>query len=102
MVVKGGMHTYCQAVQTWLTSRKATVHVSNHVVGIARREGTGVRVRYVDRERSNMTRTFDQVVIATNGNQVIPLLEDPTPEEQRISPASNGNAPASQTIRTPH
>ena len=83
MVVKGGMHTYGQAVQTWLTSRNAKVHLSCHVVGIARRDGR-VRVRFVNRERANLTETFDQVVIATNANQVIPLLEDPAPEEQRI------------------
>lgn len=83
MVVKGGMHAYCAKFEEWMRSKGATLHLATRVVGIARRKNR-VRIRAVDASRANLTFEFDHVVIASNANHVIPLLEDPTQEEQRI------------------
>jgi hypothetical protein len=36
MVVQGGMHTYCGAVERWLRDRKISLHLSTRVVSITR------------------------------------------------------------------
>ena len=82
-VVKGGMHAYTHALTGWLQARGAQLHLGTAVVGIARR-ADGIRLRATDPERRHLSMRFDQVVIATNANHVIGLLEDASQEERRI------------------
>jgi predicted NAD/FAD-binding protein/CRP-like cAMP-binding protein len=84
MVVQGGMHVYCNAVERWLRERRVSLYLSTRVASIARLGG-GVKLRALDRAKSNLTFWFDHVIVATNCDQVIPLLEDAVEEEARIS-----------------
>lgn len=45
-----------------------------------RREGGGVWVR----DANGASERFDQVVIATHGNEALAMLDDPSPEERRL------------------
>ena len=83
MVVEGGMHTYGEAVERWLRERKASLFLSTRVASISR-PGDGIQIRAVDRDKASLALSFDHVVIATNANQVIELLEDAAQEEARI------------------
>jgi uncharacterized protein len=82
MAVHGGMHTYCEAVERWLRERKVSLHLSTRVAAIDR-PGDVIRLRAVDRERSNLAFSFDHVIIATNAGDVTALLEDAAQEEAR-------------------
>ena len=82
MAVHGGMHTYCEAVERWLRERKVSLHLSTRVAAIDR-PGDVIRVRAIDRERSNLAFSFDHVIIATNAGDVTSLLEDAAQEEAR-------------------
>jgi len=83
MCLDGGMHTYTGAFARWFERGGGRLHLATQVMGLARRED-GVRLRAVDADGAHHTFRFDQVVIATNSNQVVPLLEDPSQEEMRI------------------
>src|SRR5215204_4340112 len=83
MAVHGGMHAYCEAVERWLRERKVSLHLSTRVAAIDR-PGDVIRLRAIDRERSNLAFSFDHVIIATNASDVTSLLEDAAQEEARI------------------
>lgn len=83
MVIKGGMFSYCEAFSHWFERQAGELFCNTRVVGIARREG-GIRLRTEDNYRNNRTFYCDQVVIATNSNQVLPMFEDPSKLETRI------------------
>ena len=56
----------------------------NMVSGSAYRPGDVIRLRAIDREKSNLALSFDHVIIATNASDVTSLLEDAAQEEARI------------------
>ena len=83
MVLKGGMFRYCYRFAKWFQERGGKLLCDTTTIGVSRR-GAGIRVRAQDKFKQNLTHEYDHVVIATNSNQVIPLLEDSTKEEVRI------------------
>lgn len=83
MIVRGGMHAYCAAFEDWVRQREGVLQLGTRVVGISRRKNR-IRIRALSPVRENLTFEFEHVVIASNANQVIPLLEDATQEERRI------------------
>ncbi len=74
--VTGGSRAYLSKL---LAGLRAEVRSGVRVVSI-RRDGQGVELR----DSSGHAERFDQVVIATHGDQALKLLEDPSPEEQRL------------------
>ena len=82
-VLDDGMASYGPAFARWLEAHGGEVVTGGAVVGVARRE-EGVRVRYVAGDGGHDTRTFDHVVFAVRGEQVLPLIEDASAEEQAL------------------
>ena len=80
MAVVGGMHAYCDALQRRLEEGGAEIRCGSRVIGIVRRPGE-VEVRVVTRDDEHHNLRADHVVIATNPNEALPLLEDPTEAE---------------------
>ena len=74
--VTGGSRAYLSQL---LAGLRAEVRSGVRVVSI-RRHHQGVELR----DSSGHAERFDQVVIATHGDQALKLLEDPSPEEQRL------------------
>jgi predicted NAD/FAD-binding protein/CRP-like cAMP-binding protein len=101
MAVQGGMHAYCAAAERWLRQRRVSLHLSTRVVAISR-PGDGVRLRTVDREKASLTATFDHVIIATDGQQAMALLEDAVDEEARTWSALAGRRVRLVVHQDPH
>ena len=80
MCVVGGMHEYCNAFQKWFTETGGQTFCSTRVVGV-RRGKDSVRVRTRSWDEEHHTFMFDQVIMATESNGVVPVFEDATPEE---------------------
>ena len=74
--VVGGSRVYVQAL---LERSRATLHLGLPVRSVSR-SADGVELRTVDDE----ARRFDGVVLAVHGDQALPLLGDPTPDERRV------------------
>ena len=75
--IPGGCGRYLEPITKPLRER---IFVGTHIRGIARDE-QGVTVRFRE-ERPAMR--FDEVVFATHGDQVLPLLEDATEKEKQV------------------
>lgn len=75
-VVAGGSHTYIPPLVAPFRDR---ITVGAPVERIARGEA-GVTITFRDRP----ARTFDEVVVACHGDQVLPLLSDPTEREREV------------------
>ncbi len=82
-VLDDGMASYGPAFARWLEAHGGEVITGGAVVGVARRD-EGVRVRYVASDGGHETRRFDHVVFAVRGEQVLPLIEDASAEEQAL------------------
>lgn len=80
MVVVGGMHHYCTAMHQWLEDRGAKILCATRVVGVVRR-ATQIEIRAITRDDEHLAFKVDHVLFATNPNEVLPLLEDATPDE---------------------
>jgi predicted NAD/FAD-binding protein len=83
MCVEGGMHHYCARFAEWFVGAGGHLHCGHHVAGVVRRSGC-IEVRAVTREDDHVVHRADHVVIATNGSDVLPLLEDPSTDESEI------------------
>lgn len=81
-VLDDGMASYGPAFTRWLERHGGQAITSAAVVGVARRED-GVRLRFVT-DGGAQTRTFDHVVFAVRGEQVLPLIEDASAGEQAL------------------
>jgi len=75
-VVAHGSHTYVPLLTAPLADR---VHLRAAPTGIAR-DADGVTLTFADRE----PRRFDEVVLACHGDQVLPLLRQPTAAEADV------------------
>lgn len=75
-VVRGGSSTYLEPITAPYGDR---IHTSTLISGV-RRSADGVTLEF----RDGPPRSFDQVVFACHGNQILPLLQTPTPAEQEI------------------
>lgn len=74
--VQGGSRAY---VEKLVQAFRGEVRKGVRVTGV-RREAGGVDIRLA----SGQVERFDEVVIATHGDQALALLEDPTPDEARL------------------
>lgn len=83
MCIPGGMHQYCSAFERWFSIRGGQVRCSTRVVGVVRRSRF-IEIRAVTRDDEHLAFKVDHVIFATNPNEVVPLLEDPTDEETTI------------------
>jgi predicted NAD/FAD-binding protein len=72
--VTGGSHTYVHAL-----SQRLRINLSTEVRSIRRRDG-GVDLRLV----GDVLRRFDGVVVATDAERALRLLEDPSEDERRL------------------
>jgi predicted NAD/FAD-binding protein len=75
-VVRGGSHSYVPKLTAPLARR---VHHGTSLAGVTR-AGDGVTLRFVDRPPLR----FDDVVFACHGDQVLPLLTDPSDRERDV------------------
>jgi predicted NAD/FAD-binding protein len=75
--IPGGCGRYIEPITKPLRDR---IYLEAQIRGIARGE-QGVMIRFVD-ERPAMH--FDEVVFATHGDQVLPLLDEPTVKEKEV------------------
>lgn len=75
-VVRGGSHAYIPPLTAPYRDR---IHTGVHVRSVRREEGS-VMLEFADRPAMS----FDQVVFACHGNQILPLLESPTDAEREI------------------
>jgi hypothetical protein len=80
MCVAGGMHQYCGAFERWFSIRGGHVRCSTRVMGVVRRSRF-IEIRAVTRDDEHLAFKVDHVLFATNPNEVVPLLEDPTDDE---------------------
>lgn len=83
MCVSGGMHEYCGAFERWFSIRGGELRCSTRVVGVVRRS-KNIEIRAVTRDDDHLAFKVDHVIFATNPNEVVPLIEDPTDEEISI------------------
>jgi uncharacterized protein len=75
-VIKGGSNRYIAPLLAPLEDRITTgVEISR-----VKRTGSAVEITFADRP----SRTFDEVVFACHGDQVLPLLDAPTDEEIEV------------------
>ncbi len=74
--VQGGSHTYIKAFQNRFEGR---IRTSLPAVGL-RRDETGVVLTLSDGRQH----THDLAVVATHADEALALLEDPSPQEQRM------------------
>ena len=72
--VTGGSQTYVRAL-----SERLRINLSTEVRSVRRRDG-GVDLRFAGDE----VRRFDGVVVATDAEQALSLLEDPSDDERRL------------------
>ena len=75
-VVSGGSHTYVPRLAAAL---HGCVHLGADIAAV-RRERNGVTIAF--RDRPDLT--FDDVVLACHGDQVLPLLADPSDRERDL------------------
>jgi len=75
-VVAGGSHTYIPKLTAPLSDN---VHERAEIHGVRRRE-LGVTIDFRDRR----SMVFDDVVFACHGDQVLPLLADPSDREREV------------------
>jgi predicted NAD/FAD-binding protein len=75
-VVAGGSHRYVQRIRAGMGDR---VCLSARLVSVHRSEG-GVVLAFADRP----SQTVDEVVFACHGDQVLPLLVDPSDAEREV------------------
>jgi len=74
--IKGGSRLYIEAMTA---SLKDKVHLGTAVTRI-QRQGNNIKVKTAQ----GKVHTFDQVVIATHPDEALKLLEEPSPDEQKI------------------
>lgn len=74
--VVGGSHAYVKAMRA---QSKATFVLHAHIAHLTR-HAEDVLVRFADASFQR----FDHVVVATHANEALPLLGDPTADEQRL------------------
>jgi predicted NAD/FAD-binding protein len=89
-VIRGGSRTYIPLLSTPFKNR---IHTDAHIASISRNE-SGVTLNF--RHRSALS--FDQVVFACAGDQVLTLLENPTDAERDVL----GNFKTSRNLATLH
>lgn len=82
-VLKGGMASYGDSFARWLGQHRGRVLTASPVIGVARRPD-GIRVRFSDRDGDSHEEMFDHAVFAVRGEQLLPLLEDASREEQEV------------------
>jgi len=75
-VVRGGSHTYIPKLAAPLRDR---IHVGAHLLSV-RRDELGVTLAFANRPDERV----DDVVFACHGDQVLPLLADPTDAEREV------------------
>lgn len=75
-VIRGGSQSYLGPITAPYRDR---IYTSSNIQSVARDEA-GVTLRFHDRPAMS----FDQVVFACHGNQILPLLESPTDAERDI------------------
>lgn len=75
-VVRGGSHTYLPLISAPFAPR---IHLSSRIRAVARTD-EGVMLSFSDRPALR----FDAVVFACHGDQVLPLLADPTDAERSV------------------
>jgi predicted NAD/FAD-binding protein len=75
-VIRGGSHSYLAPITAPFAARIAT---GAKIARVAR-GGEGVTIHFDDRAPER----FDDVVFACHGDQVLPLLEQPTAEERAV------------------
>jgi predicted NAD/FAD-binding protein len=75
-VLRGGSSTY---IPKLLASAAFETHVSAAPTAV-RRTATGVELRFADRPALEV----DEVVMACHGDQILPMLADPTPTERAV------------------
>ena len=75
-VIRGGSHTYIPLLKAPFKER---TFVDSHIASISRQESC-VTLKFNDRPAMD----FDQVVFACHGDQVLPLLEQPTEAERDV------------------
>jgi predicted NAD/FAD-binding protein len=89
-VIRGGSHTYIPLLAAPFKQRV----FSGARIASVRRQESGVTLNFRDRPAME----FDQVVFACHGDQVLPLLEQPTGAERDVL----GNFKTSRNIATLH
>jgi predicted NAD/FAD-binding protein len=89
-VIQGGSHRYIPLLAAPFSDR---IRTGSRVASVGRQE-TGVTLNFDDRPAM----TFDQVVFACQGDQVLPLLENPTDAERDIL----GSFKTSRNVATLH
>jgi predicted NAD/FAD-binding protein len=89
-VIRGGSHTYIPLLAAPFKQRV----FSGARIASVRRQESGVTLNFQDRPAME----FDQVVFACHGDQVLPLLEQPTGAERHVL----GNFKTSRNIATLH
>ncbi len=75
-VVRGGSHAYVPGIAAPLGR---SVHTGVAITSV-RRQDRGVAITFADRP----TAAFDDVVFACHGDQILPLLADPTSREREV------------------
>lgn len=89
MCVVGGMHSYCARVEQRLRDLGASLRLGQRVLDVSRDE-SGVRVR-AEPPAQGLPRVVtraDAAIIATDANQVVPLLADADAREREAYGAS--------------
>ena len=89
-VIRGGSHTYIPLLAAPFKQRV----FSGARIASVRRQESGVTLNFQDRPAME----FDQVVFACHGDQMLPLLEQPTGAERDVL----GNFKTSRNIATLH
>ena len=89
-VIRGGSNTYIPLLAGPLKNRIVT----GARIKSVRRQETGVTLSFEERP----TMSFDQVVFACHGDQVVPLLEQPTDAEREVL----ANFKTSRNVTTLH
>jgi predicted NAD/FAD-binding protein len=74
--IRGGSHTYIDPITKPFRDR---VHLNAQIESVMR-SADGVELRFADRAAMK----FDEAVFACHGNQILPLLKDPTIREAEI------------------
>ena len=89
-VIRGGSDTYIPLLTEPFKDR---IHLDSRITSVSRDE-TGVTMAFEDRPAMS----FDQVVFACHGDQVLPLLDKPTDKERDVL----GNFKTSCNLATLH
>ena len=89
-VIRGGSHKYIPLLTAPFKDR---IFLDARIAAVSRQE-SGVTLQFEDRPAM----AFDQVVFACHGDQVLPLLEEPTGAERDVL----GNFKTSRNVATLH